>query len=192
MDKVRYFKNGDNILLNFEKWQKKKSSNILFVIGLSGSGKTTAATKIAKEHGAILVSLDDLGTEKGRRIKIVKQCQDNISKDFIKEYKNKDKQNKLYKQILGDVLDAAFADGDNLYVFEGIQIYTSSDGEPFKNDPIMIINTSMVNSILRRFKRESKSGKIEWSKELQNEFFKLIRWYIDSVKDLNKFKSSLI
>ena len=49
----------DDIYIGYDRW-KNKDSNILFVTGISGSGKSTIAQKIAKRDHATYVELDHL------------------------------------------------------------------------------------------------------------------------------------
>ena len=51
-------KGRKSIDFNIDKWGKSEDTNILFITGLSGSGKSTKAVQIAKENGAEIIHLD--------------------------------------------------------------------------------------------------------------------------------------
>ena len=43
---------------NLDKWGKSKDTNILWISGLSGSGKSTMAYKVAKKNNADVINMD--------------------------------------------------------------------------------------------------------------------------------------
>ena len=65
------------------------------------------------------------------------------------------------------------------------------DYDDVKSYPMIIKGTSMVKSIIGRFKRNGE-GKINWKNELSNEFLNLIGWYKDEERVLINFKKAII
>lgn len=59
MNKISAIFNKNNFEFNLEKLDMK--NNIIYITGLSGSGKTSTAKLLAKEYNAILFELDNLG-----------------------------------------------------------------------------------------------------------------------------------
>ena len=52
------FASIENVEYRCDEWRSRRGPRALFVVGLSGSGKTTVARKLASTAGASLVSLD--------------------------------------------------------------------------------------------------------------------------------------
>ena len=201
--------NRANQTFNLEDWKPGKH-NVLFVVGMSGSGKSTFAENLEKKNLGVMLELDGLeqgydSTQIGVLDELAKQCKsfgDYWSK--IREAKNANElkaiQNREFRgnfwgewgPKLLQLLHTKYS--DKKFIVEGIQPFNSSWECDASGEPVIIIGTSIVNSILRRFKRNAKfAGKkhIQWTKELKNEFFELVRWYFEQNKDLDKLEKSL-
>lgn len=199
-----YVFDDKDLYINFNQWKREKGKNILFVTGLSGSGKTTLGRELAGKNKAILFEIDCLESYKHSTNSNCKKILDDICKeykDFETVYKT-DKQiselnisHSKYIRILHNVLNKVIKimqeDYNNLYIIEGVQIFQWSMASKVKAKPFVIKGTSMLNSMIRRFKRNG-NGKIDWTKELQNEFPQLVDWYIDDADMLGKFKKESI
>ena len=70
-----------------------------------------------------------------------------------------------------------------------MQIYSCADFDEVKSYPLVIKNTSMLKSIVQRWKRNG-DGKIDLLKELRNEFPQMVAWYKDEEKLLKNFRKS--
>lgn len=158
-----YLFSKDDIIMNLDSWKKEKGKNVLYITGLSGSGKTTLSNDYAKKYKAKLIELDDLGQYDGK------------GKDaFIKKH-----------TIMMDKVDKDYG---NLYIIEGVQIFHMDSY--LKGKPLIIKNSSVVKSLLQRFKRNG-DGKIEWIPELKNEFICLVKLYLEDNTSLDKYKKKL-
>ena len=195
-----YFMNTKDIEFNMDKLTNKPGQNVLIMTGLSGSGKTTLSAQYAKKLKASVIELDAIERcEKSNTIH---------NQAMVYLTKKSSDYKKLYAFITGPSVPGVGLniDIDDLWneiipllvefcysrrgicILEGVQIFTSTYNS---NDiPLVIKGTSMVLSILRRFSRNG-DGTIDWSSELKNEFFQLVRWYISDNKELNKFKKRI-
>lgn len=181
-------KNDEDIYLNFDKWKKNTENNVLFITGFSGSGKSTLARELSKTNHAVMFEIDG-----------IEHNDDSSGKDILKKVQkqfplyNSDKIDRSYYQkMLEAAIDIMYNDINTLYIVEGVQLFQwFVDIDYFKNKPIIVKNTSMFKSILRRFKRNG-NGKIYIKEELQNEFLQLLGWYMNDKKILNNFKKGLI
>ena len=195
-----YIFSKDNLYINFDKF-KSGESNICFVTGLSGGGKSTLTQKIAKEQNAEWIELDIFeycGEFEDENLKEAGQ----VFYDYLSAHKELWERLKK-KQIGGKELQseiAKFVDyciswckkhSDKKWVIEGVQVFSCSDPNKIKNYPIVFVRTSMLKSIIRRWKRNG-DGKIDWKAELKNEPFKLLAWYIDNEKEFQKFQKAVL
>lgn len=156
---------------NLEIWGKDKDHNVCYIIGLSGSGKSTTARTIAKETDNVIHL--DLYTEKTS--KEDRKLQD---KDFnkyldknvpnwrdIPNYKFNDDN---YWKLVDDFSDAIDKFGASQYpnkrvIAEGIQL---SDGDFlgkkssfYKDKPTIILQTSTLKSTKNSFSRDGRKFK---------------------------------
>ena len=185
--KVNKLKSVDNVNrthtdYNIDKWGKTKDTNILWVSGLSGSGKSTIAQEMAKKNNADVIHMDlYLYSTPGKYT-------DKMSKDFntflTKNYPNwKKLQSDAYTQLRkidrrnnGDKKSVGlwfdtFQDaitkysskmfGSRRIIAEGVQIlddtlfYNNKRG--LQNQPVIMMNTSLEDSIASRMARDNKS-----------------------------------
>lgn len=192
--------NKDNVEYNLDKFKSGKS-NILLITGLSGSGKSTLGEKYAKEYKAEFIELDIFEHCYGYSDDNIKEA-GKVFYDYLSS--NIDLWDKLNKKEikgkeLGKEIDKFVhyciswcnKHKETKWVIEGVQIYSFMKSDEVKGFPMIILGTSMKNSIIQRFKRNAGGGKIEWEKELSNEFPQLLRWYWDEEKSLSSFKKSL-
>lgn len=195
-----YIFSKDNLYINFDKF-KSGESNICFVTGLSGGGKSTLTQKIAKEQNAEWIELDIFEHCGGFEDENLKEA-GQVFYDYLSAHKELWERLKK-KQIGGKELQseiAKFVDyciswckkhSDKKWVLEGVQVFSCSDPNKIKNYPIVFVRTSMLKSIIRRWKRNG-DGKIDWKAELKNEPFKLLAWYIDNEKEFQKFQKAVL
>lgn len=166
---------------NIDKWGKNKEDNILYVTGISGSGKSTYAMQMAKENDADYISLDPY------TYKTVKGFQKGMSKDFNK-YLDKHvpdwrkQQKEAYalltktdrrgegKKAVGkwfDTFQAALEGyGKEMYgkkkvVAEGVQVLDETlfynDKKRLRQKPLIIMDTPTNDAWLSSMMRDNRS-----------------------------------
>lgn len=191
-----YIFSKDDYYLNLDNWKREKGKNILFITGLSGSGKTTLAEKLEKEFNAHMFELDGIEYNYDSSGKALLKKLKKGFKDYNKfELSHGEEFIKLLHDATVYLIDIMRKDYKTLYIIEGVQLFMINgmdmlDFIDFNKDPIIIKNTSMAKSIINRFKRNG-NGKIYLMKELKNEFFKLLGWYIEDEKNLNNFRKTV-
>lgn len=187
-----YIFNQTPIYLNYDKWENGES-NLLYITGLSGSGKGYTAKQIANTvDNCIILELDKfenymwyMDTDYkehlavGRGDKIIfdyMQSKYDLSIDIF----NNDviKYQQMMKEFYSYLLEYVKQHPDIPFIMEGIHIYTD---DAFKNisndDSVIIIRTSMVKSMRRVMDREHC--------EIRNH----LHTYIDFQKKLREFES---
>ena len=209
-----YVFNKKLLVINEDKWDKG-AHNILFITGLSGSGKSTLSVEFEQAGKAEMFDIDGIEqgydttektkilTEYSKQSKTFAEFYDLVSnpnkysdksvdkfrKEVFKKYHTK------YEGWLRDIIKLLHKHSDTLYTVNGVQLFEVMDPEDFKGEPVAIVGTSMINSMLRRMRRNSidagHGGKIQWKKEFENEFFQMLAWYFDDEKQLRKFKKDL-
>ena len=209
-----YVFNKKLLTINEDKWGKG-SHNILFITGLSGSGKSTLSVEFEQAGKAEMFDIDGIeqGYDTTEKTKILAEYSKQ-NKTFAEFYdlvsnpnkysdKSVDKFRKevftkyhtKYEGWLRDIIKLLHKHSDTLYTVNGVQLFEVMSPEDFKGEPVAIVGTSVVNSILRRMRRNSidagHGGKIQWKKEFENEFFQMLAWYFDDEKQLRKFKKGL-
>ena len=160
-----YIFSGKDYEQNLDKW-KPGEFNTLFITGHSGSGKSTLAEKLEKEKHAIMFELDGLdhnydSSNKGILDKLkarnptYKYAVENkwppSEKDDLIIAKEKIH---LLSTVAKDLVMLCREDKEHLYIIEGIQIFQWLNPGYFKNKPLIIKGTSMIQSYLRAAKRE--------------------------------------
>ena len=195
-----YIFSKDNLFINFDKFKDGKT-NICFVTGLSGSGKSTEAEKIAKEYNAEWIELDIFEHCKSFSDSELKQA-GQVFYDYLSNHKdiwNKLKNNELHGNDLNNEITKfvkycirwCLKHKENKWIIEGVQIFSFVDPKEIKSYPIVFIRASMLKSILQRWKRNG-DGKIKLWKELKNEFPQLLSWYIDNEKAFKAFQKAVL
>lgn len=206
MNKINFFINIKNIYFNLDKIDIL-SNNVIFVTGLSGSGKTTFAKKLSKEYEATLFELDNLGGFFGE-YKESEELIHSLTAEFLNinyelreiirqekyvdlKIKNFDKYIYWTNKYIEFLLKYA-KEQKRIFVFEGTQIFKCISAEKISNNPLIIIGTSSFISMLRRIKRHYK---IDKARNKPN-FFKKHLWkllndskrlHFKDFKELNRF-----
>lgn len=165
-----YIIDKKNAELDIDMWKKDSDHNILFITGLSGSGKSTYARQLAKEENATIIELDifqcydkfkNAGTRKNDiSMKMVSEfLEDNpemVDIDFsnIKLESFGDSFTKYFKWLLNKLHKS-----NERYIIEGIHIMLFIPYSDIKGEPIICIGTSMIKSFWRMWKREGLTHK---------------------------------
>ena len=195
-----YIFSKDNLFINFDKFKDGKT-NICFVTGLSGSGKSTEAEKLAKEYNAEWIELDIFEHCKEFSDGELKQA-GQVFYDYLSNHKdiwNKLKNNELHGNDLNNEIAKfikycirwCLKHKEDKWIIEGVQVFSFIDPKEIKSYPIVFIRASMLKSILQRWKRNG-DGKIKLWKELKNEFPQLLSWYIDNEKAFKAFQKAVL
>lgn len=177
-EKIRIFKNvSDLSIVGNEK-------NILFITGLSGSGKSYLSKLIAEEKNIAIFQVEWLIH--------YKHCSDSF-KDFldsfimkynIREYvdnkwnnaKNEDDNEELKKYINLLLKEFLYTYKDKgSYIIEGLQLFTIIDYNLIKDYPILIKGTSSINSLKNRIKRDYEKRKEYSFKNKLIWFFRVLK-----------------
>ena len=203
----------DNVLFkrpstryNIKKWGINKNNNILFITGIAGSGKSTLANKISKTNNADYINID-LYTFKtadkyinemsksfnrylDKNIPSWKKMQKNAYEVLTKN----DRRSKKPAGLWFDTFEKALLDyGKEMYgtkkvVAEGVQILDETlfykNKKFLKDKPLIIMDTSVEQSIASRIKRDNKSI----DKLLEPERVRQLEGW---VKDLNILKKNM-
>ncbi len=174
------------MIYNFENWgaPNDPGNNVLFIIGLPGSGKTTLARTYAKKYNAKWMSVDEITTpHEGKMIyrqdsdykSILERLCNEIPKyqEFVSEINTLEDPAQLGPCMgkYSDVIDIAIQkailymmeDTSNKWILEGVSlmdgtIVTKKDAQLV---PIIILRTSVTKSVYRYIKRYN-DGKF-WS-----------------------------
>lgn len=190
--------NNKDLEFNLDKW-KPGNKNILFITGLSGSGKSTKAAKLAKEYNAVNIELDlfehnyvvfDKNVTNDEGNLIVKEYFENKF-GGAKKFKQGDKQlpHMMY-DFIKYCMNYAYKHKDKLFIIEGIQLSDLEMANEIKDYPIIIVRTSIINSIYRAAKREGIKNYIK-SFESYKDFLDLYKWYLSMDKNNKKFAKEL-
>lgn len=157
-----YVFSKDNLEFNIQKFGKE--NNILFITGLSGSGKSTIIKKYAEKYNAENLEFDAItSTLKAKyRNKLDKINRSKINPIILEYLDNEDLEgfpnfedprfNTECVKFL-DWLENRVAGDGNLYILEGMQIFLCFNPERFIGKPMIIMGTSMVKSMYRSAKR---------------------------------------
>lgn len=182
---------GKDLVLNFDKW-KPGENNILYITGLSGSGKSTMAEGFEKKGNAKMFELDGVefcydSSNNGILEKAAEKCPK--YKKIYDEVNSTHKRHKWIKDeypILWEMWDKVISvmkeDSNNLYVVEGIQIWQNHEPEYYSGKPLIIKGTSFLVSEYRASKRDGIT--------LKN-FLKGLVKHIHVGNDLDKFRKSI-
>ena len=201
-----YFIGKNDTMYNINQWQNGK--NILYVTGLSGGGKSTIARNLAIENDAVYIELDMISHLRdfwdGSRKEPVRKLR--ADKELIARYAEKygapkdpltcsdAEYEKFFFGCFDYLLKHMKSHPDQLYVVEGIQVIRlckEKYGNEIFSYPLIIKNTSMLSSILRRIKRD---GEIRVGKNIPTirnpvntikYWMEVLEWYLDQEYSLN-------
>lgn len=180
-----------NIEYNLDKW-KIGSDNILFITGLSGSGKSTIAEKYEKEiENCTMFELDGLefnyDSSDCNILEKVKKSLPEYNKNINNKFKNitNEGKAKLLLKAGKKAINIMHSISNKLFIVEGLQIYDLFNPSYIANRPLIILGTSATESMIRRLKRNNKN-------ELKmQDIVKLLNYYWKENDKLNKFKKEI-
>lgn len=188
---------------NLDKWGSTKSSNTLYVVGYSGSGKSTTSLRLAKK-GDTVIHLDgysEMHDESAQNKKFnayldkrvpkwkqmvhaTKEGSDKVMKRHSKEYWD---TVDAFRDAIEEYSKEQFSKGNRVIV-EGVQIaddWLTADKNYYASKPMVILNTGAIKSMKRAFARDDRGGIIKGLKSLDSAK-EYIQWYRNSSKRLNE------
>lgn len=188
-----YVLSNKNTYYNFDDFTSGKS-NMLFITGLIGGGKSTLAKKLCKEYDACNVEID------GMEWYVTDNYLDKENeplKAFIKEgyLENQRIRKMTYEESVLEFIDFVIEYCDKhkekKFIINGFQIMYYLEGElleKIKKYPIVIINTSMVKAKLRAIKRKYKGNIKNKINRIKDNFDQSV----DDEKHLQNFKDNIL
>ena len=181
--KIRRLKSKKDLSINVESFPKE--SKILLITGLSGSGKSYLANQLKQKYNATSFQPEWLKHSKH----ITEECK-YILDTFIQKYphiksyvENKwnnaptEDENELFKEYINKffIHFLEVKKDDQLYIVEGLQLFTLIDYELIKDYPIIIKRTSSIKSLKNRLKRDYQKRKNEPLKVKIKWFFRVLK-----------------
>lgn len=139
LQEVTYFISGGNKYYNIKKF-KFEDNGKLFIVGLSGSGKSVFGKNISKKYNCEYINLDEM--DRNHRKKISTEL-------------NKDMWDKDINRLVHAKMTTFFRKIMNVkgkLVIEGIHILYH-DHSFFKDKAVIIMGTSVLLSSLRAYQR---------------------------------------
>lgn len=178
---------------NVEKWGKDKKHNVLYVTGLSGSGKSTVAeglrdSKTNVLHLDFFTNAGNTLYAKGHRDpefvehlkKEIPDYFDRYNGEFPELSKLSPEEKKAFWKTMDEFQDAIVSFGEKQYakgkkvIAEGVQIADETlfvDKSFFKDQPLMILSTDKDTSL----KRAAERDEIELNDEEAMKFRKIMQ-----------------
>ncbi len=164
--------NQDDLFYKFDDWTSGKTK-ILFILGFSGSGKTTTTNELVKKYNAELVDLDnDLKLNQ-----LWKQfCKDN---NLTNSDVWSDRDKKLWKVTAYKYLVSRLRKTTKPTVWEGVDLYWTFSPKELSHFSMIIKGTSYLISTIRGHRRDKGSDRTLW-------------WRFRMNKDFIKFQNRLV
>lgn len=193
---------------NIDQWGKSPDTNIMWVTGISGSGKSTIAKQYADKEKADLINID-LYT-----FKTADKYTKDMSKDFNKfldknvpdwkklqkeGYEALTKTDRRAQKAAGKWFDT-FQDaleqygresyGKKKVVAEGVQILDETlfynNKAALRKQPVVIMETNMVDSLLSRMQRDNKSLDKLLEPDRLNQLEGFVKYQIELIDQMDK------
>lgn len=193
---------------NLSSWGKSRDTNILWVTGIAGSGKSTVANQMASKNNADIINID-LYTFKTAD-KYIKDMSKNFNRYLDKKVPNwKQLQKRAYEVLTKndrraqkdagkwfDIFeDALKGYGRSMYgkkkvVAEGVQILDETlfynNKRALKDQPLIVMDTSVEESILSRMSRDNK----DINDLLGRERVQQLETWIDNTEHIKRIMNS--
>ena len=210
----------NDVYHNIELWESGKS-NLLWITGLSGSGKSTISKEIAEEYGAEYIELDNLQRAKmdnwdttdnevldsyiksvGGLYNVFPYC-NTLSTVTWKDIVSKEnKCHEEFSRFFEYLIQYAKKHKDRKFVVEGVQIAYNTTNAMIKKISEYPVIIKMNGPLKTEFRREKRS--IKYGIERGDNFIQIFshvaghirnwvkgKFYIDNYDDLKYFKNYL-
>lgn len=190
-------KTRDCIFYNFELWGESPKTNILYLVGYSGSGKSTKAKQLAKEYNADIIHLDlyfEGHTEDQNRSSSFDEYLEKNFPDYVKIGWSKDKitMNEWGKTV-EEFENQLNAYGRYMYsrgikvIVEGVELMDDTlylNKKFFKTQPTVVMRTSQFKSNWRGSRRDEVNPlKYLKNREFNKQTKKEYKQFKDTFKD---------
>ncbi len=164
---------------NIDKWGSDQNNNLLWVTGISGSGKSTIARNIAKSNNADLINMDlytyktsgkyenemskSFNTYLDKNVPNWRKMQEDAYAVLTKVDRRKKKAAADWFDEFQNALEGYSSEmyGNRKVVAEGVQILDNTlfnhNKSALKDKPLIIMNTSFEDSLVSRMIRDNKS-----------------------------------
>lgn len=162
-----------DIVMNIDDFDSGKS-NILFITGLSGSGKTTMSSELCEQYAATKLSLDYFQNYHSiqndpRFAKIKASRKNDPMLIWIDKYMKLNPEIKKQSHMFSNIDLVSFKDyfipffrwliselkkDDDRYIIEGLHILLYIPYKDIKKYPLICINTSATKSLVRHWQRD--------------------------------------
>ena len=166
-ESLRSYVSHKNWEFNMDKWKPVAGSNVLYVTGYSGSGKTTYAKTLAKNTpNAVYVDTDLMVLYTEDKIKYgADDDSSRLARQFFKDHKGiivgdtNDDGYVRVKYVMDWIEKYAHAHPSTLFVVDGVWMMYYCAPEYFRSKPIIVMGTSIAKSEYRRSFRDGDRNK---------------------------------
>lgn len=186
---------------NLDKWGNSPDTNVLFITGYSGSGKSTTALSLAGPNDTVihLDGYSELGAESIRNKNFDKYLDKNVPNWKAMAAATSDgtgpmkRHSKEYWDVVDDFQKAVDNYGRDEYkngnrvIVEGVQIaddWFAGDKSYYSEKPMIVLTTNPISSMIRAFDRDDRGGLIKGLINL-DDTKEYIQWYVNSTKRLS-------
>lgn len=186
-----YIINKKDLYIDFDKFINGEE-NICIITGLSGGGKSTLCNKLCKEHGAYCIELDlfenptmDIDNSVERADYIFDEYFTNhpgLKEKIINNDLNNNELSIELNNFISYVINECKRHPRDKFIIEGLQIFADISPDIIKGLPIIFVNTSMLQSMIRKYKRDKVNYKL----------LDLFKWYMTDESKYKSFKKDII
>ena len=186
-----YIINKKDLYIDFDKFINGEE-NICIITGLSGGGKSTLCNKLCKEHGAYCIELDlfenptmDVDNSVERADYIFDEYFTNhpgLKEKIINNDLNNNELSIELNNFISYVINECRRHPRDKFIIEGLQIFADISPDIIKGLPIIFVNTSMLQSMIRKYKRDKVNYKL----------LDLFKWYMTDESKYKNFKKYII
>lgn len=203
LDNVKKSKNA-----NLDKWGSDEDHNVLYVAGITGSGKSTVALGLKKDGDQVIHldaysepgdDMDDIRNKEFDKY-LKKKIPDfesvrNSAEDGSTEIKRYSpeymKKIDEFNNAINDFSKAQYSKGNRVIV-EGVQIADEwlADKNSYKDKPVVVLQTGPIKSVKRAFDRDGRGGLIKGLAGL-DDAKDYISWIKKSVDNLDSLADTV-
>ena len=180
---------------NLEKWGKSADTNVLYITGQSGSGKSTAALSLADKSTSVIHLDSYFDNPDGPHSKsfdsfLQKNCPDYVKLSWPKDQISLTDWGKVASKFEKQI--EAFGQSEykngNKVICEGVQLLDDTlrpDKSFFSSKPVIVTNTNPVVSAYRSAKRDDVRLRDV------NDLVNTINWYRETGNDVKAFNKTV-